>query len=79
VIVVLVPADVEVSAGEVDEEARLGFFGEDGGDADGGGAGSAGEGDAGAPFPGAHFDLVGVDNLGEMDVDALGEDGVVFD
>ena len=70
---------MEFAAGQLDEQAGLGFVGEDGSDANGGGAGAAGEGDAGASFPGAHFDMVGSDDLGEMYVYAFGEDGVVFD
>lgn len=78
-IVILRPVQLEVAAGEVCGGDVFASAGEDGCDEAGTGACSAGEGDAGASLPCSHVEFGGGEDLDEMGVDPLWEEGVVFD
>ena len=73
------PFEVEVAAFEVDERGASAEAEEVGGDAHRGSASAAGQGFGTAPFPGALAELVFGLLSDELYVDALGEEGVVFD
>src|SRR4051794_38206757 len=67
------PLDVQVAAGQMDQDLSLGSADDDAGNADGAGTRAAGPGDATAALPGSHLDLARRDDLHPMRVDASGE------